>query len=155
MRGEEREKGRGDEIYSDYMWMLSIMPCGSVTPVTKHFITQCRQQCQTLYLPFSLCHFTSLLNSSICPFLLLPCSFSPILSLLLHPLSQLPIPLCFYCHLSLFESNHALFFFFIYTYPPLPSSHQVSSPTLFLSSPLHLRHGCEAAAITMFFEVSY
>lgn len=40
MRREEGEKRRGDEIYSDYMWMLSIMPCGSVAPVIKHSITQ-------------------------------------------------------------------------------------------------------------------
>lgn len=64
-------------------------------------------------------------------FPLLSSSFSPITRLLLlpRPLAQLSIPSCFYCHPSLSESNHALFFF-INTDPRLPSSHHVSSPTL-------------------------
>lgn len=102
--------GRWHEIYSDYVRMPSIKPCVPLAPVIKHCIRPRWQphETHTNFLSPSGTSFLSWIPQS-SPF----SSFSPItcLSLLSRPLAQLSIPSCFYCHPSLFESNHAPFFF--------------------------------------------
>lgn len=128
----------GDEIYCDNIWILLIKSRGSRHQALHHTTLTTKRNSRSLHvcpLSFTLLSLPSLVFS-----------FYPS-----H--SHLSIPSCFYCHPSLFEGNHALSFF-IKTDARLPSAHHFPPP-LFPVLSLHLRHDCEAAAITMSFEVSY
>lgn len=121
------------------------MPCGSVAPVMKKCITPHRQPRGPPTNVFLLVPLSA-------PFLLFFLCIGRLV-FLPRPLVQHSIPLCFYCHPSPFESNHALFSLSsaqVLRYPR-PTS---SSPALFC--PLrHQRCDSEAAAIAVCFGVSY
>lgn len=151
-RGEE-----GEEIYGDYIRMLSIKPCGSVAAVIKRCITPHWQPHETLtfFLPLALYFSPEFLNVPFTP-----------LSFLSHHLSFPSIPptrsalnpfLLLLSSISVWKQSCSLSLSFFF-----PSTQILRYPRPTMCPPplipvlsLHLRHDCEAAAITMFFEVSY